>query len=62
MAHLTGYVGGIVQSEKYKTGGDFFRLASPAHWCIRTKRRHFVGAGGGEFSFPLAFQKRFSLP
>jgi hypothetical protein len=27
MEHLTGYVGGIVRSEKYKTGRDFFRLA-----------------------------------
>ena len=43
MEHLTGYVGGIVRSEKYKTGGDFFRLAGPAQRCIRTKCRHFIG-------------------
>src|SRR4029077_18922515 len=42
MEHLTEYVGGIVRSEKYKTGGDFFRLACPAQRCIRTKRRHVV--------------------
>jgi len=27
MEHLTGYVGGVVRSQKYKTGGDFFQLA-----------------------------------
>ena len=43
MEHLTGYVGGIVRSEKYKTGSDFFRLAGPAQRCIRTKCRHFIG-------------------
>ena len=43
MEHLTEYVGGIVRSEKYKTGGDFFRLAGPAQRCIRTKCRHFIG-------------------
>ena len=59
MEHLTGYVGGIVRSEKYKTGGDFFRLACPAQRCIRTKRRRFAGAGAVEFPFPI--QKRFSL-
>src|SRR6266481_1439854 len=42
MEHLTGYVGGIVRSEKYKTGRDFFRLAGPAQRCIRTKCRHFI--------------------
>ena len=43
MEHLTEYVGGIVRSEKYKTGGDFFRLAGPAQRCIRTKCRRFIG-------------------
>ena len=43
MEHLTGYVGGIVRSEKYKTGRDFFRLAGSAHRCIRTKRRYVIG-------------------
>jgi len=43
MEHLTGYVGGIVRSEKYKTGRNFFRLAGPAQRCIRTKCRHFIG-------------------
>ena len=61
MEHLTGYVGGIVRSEKYKTGRDFFRLAGPAQRCIRTKRRHFVGAGAGRISFSFDIQKRFSL-
>ena len=64
MEHLTGYVGGIVRSEKYKTGRDFFRLAGPAQRCIRTKRRHFVGresAMDREFPFSFDIQKRFSL-
>jgi len=30
MEHLTGYLKRIVRSEKYKTGGDFFRLAGRA--------------------------------
>jgi len=55
MEHLTGYVGGIVRSEKYKTGRDFLRLAGPAQWFIRTKR-HFVGAGAVEFPFPSTFE------
>jgi hypothetical protein len=59
MEHLTGYVGGIVRSEKYKTGRDFFRLAGPAQRCIRTKRRHFVGAGAVEFPFPSTFKSDF---
>jgi hypothetical protein len=45
LEHLTGYVGGIVRSEKYKTGRDFFRLAGPVHRCIRTKRRYVIGPG-----------------
>jgi hypothetical protein len=60
MEHLTGYVGGIVRSEKYKTGRDFFRLACPAQRCIRTKRRHFAGAGAVEFPFPSTFKAIFA--
>jgi hypothetical protein len=59
MEHLTGYVGGIVRSEKYKTSRDFFRRAGPARRCIRTKRRHFVGAGAVEFPFPSTFKSDF---
>ena len=72
MEHLTGYVGGIVRSEKYKTGRDFFRLAGPAQRCIRTKRRHFIGresrgnqrrpngpARVYEFPFPSTFKRDF---
>jgi len=44
--HLTGHVGGIVRSEKYKTGGDFFRLAGPSQRCVGTKGRHFLGGEG----------------
>src|SRR4029077_4703988 len=58
MEHLTGYVGGIVRSEKYKTGGDFFRLACPAQRCIRTKRRH-GWCWCGRISFSFDIQKRF---
>src|SRR6476661_9970202 len=43
MEHLTDYVGRVVRSEKFKTGGDFFPLAGPAQRCIRTKRRHSMG-------------------
>src|SRR6266403_3741339 len=44
--HLTGHVGGIVRSEKYKTGGDFFRLARPSQRGVGTKGRHFLGGEG----------------
>jgi hypothetical protein len=62
MEHLIGYVG-IVRSEKYKTGNDFFRLAGPGPVVYPNQtsplRWYFVGAGAVEFPFPSTFKSDF---